>query len=61
MNFVLVGGTTCCKPTKESTTAFPDKSQETMVFSGRQKLTNFCHETEARKVMVDFRFDALYG
>ena len=26
-------------------------------FSGRN---DFCHETEARKVMVDFKFDALY-
>ena len=32
-----------------------NKSQEMMVFSG-----DFRHETEARKVMVDFKFDALY-
>ena len=32
------------------------KSQEVMVFSGRQKLTS-AMKTEARKVMVDFKFD----
>ena len=32
-----------------------NKSQEMKVFSGRQKLTS-----EARKVMVDFKFDAIY-
>ena len=35
------------------------KSQEMTVFSGRQKLT-FAMETKARKVTVDFKFDALY-
>ena len=34
-------------------------SQETMVFGGRQKLTSAI-ETKTRKVMVDFKFDALY-
>ena len=32
--------------------------EEITVFSGRQKLTS-ANETEARKVMVDFKFDAL--
>ena len=36
-----------------------NKSQETTVFRGRQKL-DFRYETKARKVMVDFKFDALY-
>ena len=34
-----------------------NKSQETTVFHGRQ---DFRYETKARKVMVDFKFDALY-
>ena len=33
-----------------------NKSQETTVFHGRQNR----YETKARKVMVDFKFDALY-
>ena len=36
-----------------------NKSQETTVFSGRQKFY-FLNEIKARKVMVDFKFDALY-
>ena len=36
-----------------------NKSQEATVFSGSPE-TKFRHETEARKVMVDFKFDALY-
>ena len=36
-----------------------NKSQETTVFHGRQKLTRY--EIKARKVMVDFKFDALYS
>ena len=36
-----------------------NKSQESTVFGGRQKLTS-AYETKARKVMVDFKFDALY-
>ena len=35
------------------------KSQETMVFNGTS--IDFRCETEARKVMVDFKFDALYS
>ena len=35
-----------------------NKSQETTVFSGRQKLIRY--ETKARKVIVHFKFDALY-
>ena len=35
-----------------------NKSQGTTVFSGPE--TDFCNETEARTVMVDFKFDALY-
>ena len=34
-----------------------NKSQETTVFSSLQKLTS---ASKARKVMVDFKFDALY-
>ena len=34
-------------------------TQEAMVFHGRQKLTS-AYETMARKVMVDFKFDAVY-
>ena len=34
-------------------------SQETMVFGGRQKLTT-AMKIKARKVTVDFKFDALY-
>ena len=33
-----------------------NNSQEMTVFSGQQQ---FIHETEARKVMVEFKFDAL--
>ena len=36
-----------------------NKSQETTVFSSGQKRT-FHNETETRKVMADFKFDALY-
>ena len=36
-----------------------NKSQESTVFGGHQKLT-FRYETKARKVMVDFKFDGLY-
>ena len=36
-----------------------NKSQETTVFHGRQKLTSAM--IKARKVMVDFKFDALYS
>ena len=35
-----------------------NKSQETTVFSAPQ--VDFRYETKARKVMVDFKFDALY-
>ena len=35
-----------------------NKSQELTVFPGRQKLTS-ANELKARKVMVDFKFDAL--
>ena len=37
-----------------------NKSQELTVFPGRQKLTS-AKELKARKVMVDFKFDALYS
>ena len=36
-----------------------NKSQETMVISRHQKLTS-SYETKDRKIMVDFKFDALY-
>ena len=36
-----------------------NKSQEMTVFGGRQILTS-AMKTKARKVMVDFKFDALY-
>ena len=36
------------------------KSQETTVFSGRQKLTSAMILAIAKKVKVDFKFDALY-
>ena len=38
-----------------------NKLQELMVFHGRQKLTSAKKELKARKVMVDFKFDALYS
>ena len=38
----------------------PIFNSEIMVFGGRQKITSFHYETKARKVMVDFKFDALY-
>ena len=37
-----------------------NKSQETTVF-GRAPEFDFRYETEAKKVMVDFKFDALYS
>ena len=37
-----------------------NKSPETTVFHGRQKLTS-AMKKKARKVMVDFKFDALYS
>ena len=37
-----------------------NKSQETTVFGGRLKI-DFRYEPKARKVMVDFKFDVLYG
>ena len=36
-----------------------NKSQESTVFGGRQRI-NFSYETVARKVMVYFKFDVLY-
>ena len=36
-----------------------NESQEMTVFGGRMKI-DFRYETKARKVMVDFKFDALY-
>ena len=36
-----------------------NKSQETTVFHRAPEI-DFCYETKARKVMVDFKFDALY-
>ena len=35
------------------------KSQESTVFGGAPEI-DFRYETEARKVIVDFKFDALY-
>ena len=35
-----------------------NKLQESTVFGGHQKLTSARYETKARKVMVDFKFDA---
>ena len=37
-----------------------NKSQETTVF-WRVLEIDFCYERKARKVVVDFKFDALYG
>ena len=37
-----------------------NKSQETTVFHGCQKLTSAMKLAKARKVMVDFKFDTLY-
>ena len=37
-----------------------NKSQETTVFHGRQKLTSTMKQ-RPQKVMVDFKFDALYS
>ena len=37
-----------------------NKSQETTVSGGRAPQIDFHYETKARKVMVDFKFDALY-
>ena len=38
-----------------------NKSQETTgFFFWRVPEIDFCYETKARKVMVDFKFDALY-
>ena len=36
-----------------------NKSQETMVFSRAPEI-DFCYEAKARKVMIDFKFYALY-
>ena len=36
-------------------------SQETTVFGGRQKLTSCSYGLKARKVVVDFKFDAVYS
>ena len=38
-----------------------NKSQETTVFHGRQKLTSAMKQRPENKVMVDFKFDALYS
>ena len=38
-----------------------NKSQETTVFHGRQKLTSAMQQRPENKVMVDFKFDALYS
>ena len=43
----------------ENDDSIMNKSQETMFFSGHQKLTS-AYKTKARKVMVDFKFDALH-
>ena len=36
-----------------------NKSQEIDGFNGRRQKVDFRHETEARKLMLDFKFDAL--
>ena len=49
-----------CHPYIESGTPHSlimNKSQEITIFSG---LPDFHHETDARKMMIDFKFDALY-
>ena len=48
-----------CQPYIESATALFDKSQETTFFSRAPEI-DFSYELKARKVMVDFKFDALY-
>ena len=37
-----------------------NKTQELMVFHGTPEI-EFCYEIKAGKVMVDFKFDALYS
>ena len=37
-----------------------NKSQELTIFHGRQKLTS-AKKLKTRKVLVDFKFDALYS
>ena len=57
---VCISGWSClCHPYIESATALSDKSQQTTVFSGHQKLTS-AMKTKVKKVMVDFKFDYLY-
>ena len=40
-------------------TSILNKSQETTVFRGAPEF-DFRYETKARKMMVDFKFDAIY-
>ena len=47
------------KPVERGFMIIINKLQETTVFGRRQKI-DFRYETEASKVMVDFKFDALY-
>ena len=48
---------TCLKKLITIIIIIMNKLQETMVFNGE---INFCYETKAKKVMIDFKFDALY-
>ena len=49
-----------CQPYIESAAALSDESSKIDDFS-RAPDIDFRHETKARKVMVDFKFDALYS
>ena len=56
-----MGGTARANPLPHSLiiiTIIMNKLQETTVFHGRQ--IDFRYETKARKVIVYFKFDALY-
>ena len=49
-----------CQPYIETATALSDEFIATNDGFWRAPEIDFCYETKARKVMVDFKFDALY-
>ena len=55
LNFVLVGGTACVKPT-----ALSDEFIAYKEGFWRVPEIDFRYEAKAKKVMVDFKFNALY-
>ena len=56
----ISGWSSVCQPYIESATAFADEFIARNDRVWRAPEIDFRYETKARKVMVDFKFDALY-